>query len=185
MSSPLRPNATRIVVAFAIVVTSLAGMSACAGSADPAEGEPSDGALFIYDGTDSPVAPGAALAWNADAFGNPKATGDYVEVPCPETSTGGFSFLAERGMERSPRDWKMSGQLGFMPGTQSIIAPVLTPDWLINGDFAAVKAAGGDYSLGFACVENNGLTVSRVFYRHITVTAGSGEWVAQADPGKN
>jgi hypothetical protein len=179
-------NATiKIIAGFgmaAILITALAACSGPRGStADGLADGPSDGAMFIYDGTDSLVAPGTKLAWNADAFANANKTGDYVEFLCPNTSTGGFSFISEPGNERSPKEWKLNSQLGFKPGTQSLLAPVLTPDWLINGDFAQVKAKGGNYSLGFACVENNGLTVSRVFFRHITVTAGTGDWTVDTN----
>lgn len=166
-----------LVVAFTVVTT----LSACGAAAGQAGALPSDGPMFIYDRTDTLAAPDATFAWNVDAYANPNATGDYAGFSCPETSEGGFSFLSEVGEERSPEAWRMSAQLGFSPGTHSLLAPMITPDWLINGDNAAVKAQGGDYSLGFACVENNGLTATRVFFRHIRVTGGTGEWRAEPD----
>ena len=180
----LKKKNVSLIAGLAIAVTVVTALSACGAAANRAGDVPSDGAMFIYDGTDSLAAIGATFAWAADAYGNPNATGDYVEFPCSETSEGGFSFLAELGKERSPEAWRMSAQLGFKPGTHSLLAPVITPDWLINGDNAAVKAEGGDYSLGFACVENNGLTVTRVFFRHIHVTGGSGEWRAEPADSK-
>ncbi|GAB2815666.1 hypothetical protein GCM10027022_02140 [Alpinimonas psychrophila] len=165
-----------------IILALATSLTSCAGTVGNVVDVSSDGPVFIFDGGDAVVAPGTKMAWNDDAFASSVEATEYAEFLCPESSTGGFSFLAERGNEKSPSAWKMNAPLGFRPGSHSLLAPVVTPDWLINGDFAQIKAQGGSYSLGVACVENNGLSASKVFFRSITVTAGTGDWTA--DPNK-
>jgi hypothetical protein len=53
---------------------------------------------------------------------------------------------------------------------------------MILGSASGAQTNGGQYSLGIACTSNGGTTLvsGGAFYRHITVTQGSGDFVAAA-----
>jgi hypothetical protein len=53
---------------------------------------------------------------------------------------------------------------------------------MLEGAAAGVKTSGGQFSLGIACTKDNGTTLMSggVFYRYVTVTAGTGAMLAAA-----
>jgi hypothetical protein len=66
----------------------------------------------------------------------------------------------------------------FVNGTKNVQLPAANLSTFLLGNVAGVKA-GGTYSLGFAFLKNNNLTVADagVFYTYITVASGgAGDW---------
>ncbi|TFB94616.1 MULTISPECIES: hypothetical protein [Cryobacterium] len=176
--------------AVGIVSLSLvAGAAAVASAAVQTNG--SDGPFYVFDRNIALVTdPTTVFQWNSDNFASGAATSYDVPTMCPIASTGASIFLSDVGSERTVLSWKATALSAFNPqpavaGTKEVIAATLTPITLINGlpGQAAVKAAGGTYSLGMACTTNNGVTVVGAFYRTIHVTAGTGAYTvdAQAD----
>jgi len=168
---------TGIAVAAATFVAGIATMSIAATQTNG-----SDGPLHIWNGTTAElVSPATSMAWNGDLLSSSSSSDIAAVITCPVSSTGYRTFLAARGQERTPAGWSAFKPGSFASG-KDVAYEALTPSSLVNGSpgQAAVKAAGGDFSLGIACTSNSGVTVTAAFYRYITVTAGTGAFVAAA-----
>jgi hypothetical protein len=143
----------------------------------------SDGPLHIYDGGSvTLVSPATSMSWSGDLLASSSSTDAAAAITCPTASTGYRTFISARGSERTPANWSAFKSGSFADSTKTIAYESLTPTSLINGTpgQAAVKASGGDFSLGIACTSNSGVTVNEAFYRYVTVTAGTGAFVAAA-----
>jgi hypothetical protein len=70
-------------------------------------------------------------------------------------------------------------------GTKNVFLPAAKLDAQTLGDIAGVRAAGGDWSFGFAFMNNNNLSIASdaLYFTHITVTPGTGEWVFETPTG--
>jgi hypothetical protein len=161
----------------AAIAASLVGATFSAASAVEPNG--SDAAIYLRDAnTAELLAPGTVLQYNDDVIGSPDDQ-DYMHV-----WTGSADaveprlFVSARGQERTISAWKAYAPQGFPTGSKDVLLPSMKLSGLINGNIAGVKDAGGEYSLGFAFVKNNGLTIADagVVYTHITVTPGTGAW---------
>lgn len=143
----------------------------------------SDGPLHIWNGADGLlVAPTTSMSWAGELYASSSSSDIAGAITCPTASTGYRTFIAARGQERTPANWSAFKPGSFVGGVKTVSYEALTPSSLVNGSpgQAAVKAAGGDYSLGIACTSNSGVTVNEAFYRYITVTAGTGAFLAAA-----
>lgn len=106
--------------------------------------------------------------------------------PIPSDATGAWTFIAPQGQESDASKWNAKAIVGLTPGGISL--PDITPMNIATigtgtpAGTLAVQATGGDYSIGLAFTKANGVTVvqSGLFYQHVHVTAGSGEWTASA-----
>jgi hypothetical protein len=138
--------------------------------------------------------------WTDNVIASASKSSQTAALSCPGSSDGAALFLSDRGSESSVSNWKAFAAASFSAG--SVSQANLKPSGLTSGTpgAGAVKAAGGNYSLGVACTSNSGVTVDRVFYRHIAVTASTGAFtfaatdyvypaptmtVTQADANKN
>ncbi|MFZ4505297.1 MAG: hypothetical protein ACOYNK_02935 [Microbacteriaceae bacterium] len=168
---------TGIAVAAATFVAGIATMSIAATQTNG-----SDGPLHIWNGaTEALVTPATSMAWTGDLLASSSSTDIMGVVTCPAESTAYRIFVSARGQERTVASWSAYRDGAFNSGKNIEVAQ-LRPSNLLLGSpgQAAVKAAGGDFSLGIACTSNSGVTVNKAFYRHITVTAGTGAFVAAA-----
>jgi hypothetical protein len=108
---------------------------------------------------------------------------DYnITYPIPAGATAGWVFVSPQGSESTPSAWNAKSFQGLTPGglllpnvslTNQVTAGGGTP----NG-INAVKAAGGNYSIGLAFTKDNGINLipNSMYFGHITVTAGTGAW---------
>jgi hypothetical protein len=105
-----------------------------------------------------------------------------VKYPIPAGATEAWTFVSPHGKESTPSQWNARAVLGLTEGgimlpnislTNQIVNAGGTP----NG-INAVKGAGGDYSIGIAFTKDGGVNLipDSLYYGHIHVTAGSGEW---------
>lgn len=135
----------------------------------------SDGKLYLLDQLSQPIKSSKVFAWNESALAStdPKTEGDFK---CPAKSTSWGAFLSPTGAERSKESWFASTNHGFTKATRNVALEDLKPSGLILGSAPYVKATGGTYSLGLACKSQFAGHVDSVFYRYITVEAGSGTW---------
>jgi len=143
----------------------------------------SDGPLHIWnDSTGALVSPSTSMAWDGSLLASSSSSADSGAITCPSTSTGYRTFISARGSERTPANWSAFKPGSFASSAKTVSYEMLTPSSLVNGTpgQAAVKASGGDFSLGIACTSNSGVTVNEAFYRYVTVTAGTGAFVAAA-----
>ena len=170
-----------LAAAGALTIAVVAGTASVAFAAAQSNG--SDGPIYLYDG-DAVLQEGAAHSWtwNTEVYASASDTAFEQLIDCPVASTGVSLFISAPGSERTVSAWKATAVNGFKPGTKSLLTPNLNPEALINGvpGQAAIKAAGGNYSLGIACTTNNGVTVVGAFYRSISVVAGTGVWTPAA-----
>lgn len=172
---------TRIAVIGILSVGLVAGVASVASAATQTNG--SDGAVYIYDsGTYAPRAPGYSFAWNEDVSGSPSATDPEATYVCPSDTTVIRSFISTPGTERNPNGWLAYAEMSVSNNT-TMLFPMLIQSVSANADgLAGVKAAGGNYSFGFACLKDNGVNMasSGINFSSITVTAGTGAWTAAA-----
>jgi len=108
---------------------------------------------------------------------------DYnITYPIPAGATAGWVFVSPQGSESTPSAWNAKSFQGLTPGglllpnvslTNQVTAGGGTP----NG-INAVKAAGGNYSIGLAFTKDNGINLipNSLYFGHIAVTSGTGAW---------
>jgi hypothetical protein len=123
-----------------------------------------------------------AFAWSDNVIASASTTDIASALSCPVGSESAAVFLSARGSESTKSSWKAFAGAAFVGGTTTVSQANLKPAGLTSGTpgAGAVKSAGGDYSLGVACLSNSGVTVDRAYFRHISVTATSGAWTAAA-----
>ncbi len=134
---------------------------------------------FIYDlGTSQQITPGTTLHFDSDLFAAPSATNiDQPFDKAPSDATGVKYFIAPRGQESNIAQWSSSETGGFMTDQDKRVLQPTSSLYQFPASFSAVKAAGGNYSLGIAYTKNNGVTlVGSPSYTWVTITAGSGDW---------
>ena len=183
--------------ALALAGLGLIGIGASAASAiDTIPSDPTfGGSAYLLDGnTAADIIPGTSvLSWDGSTTGTLAGSPSMVVAPGNTTSSVGvvpagatevYNFLAPQGQEGVKSAWNAYTSGGALVATGQLLQNV-TPTGLLNGGTgtpsgqAAVKAAGGDYSLGFAYTKNSGVTVVKTYFVHIHVTAGSGNFTYQ------
>ncbi|MEC5150679.1 hypothetical protein [Cryobacterium sp. GrIS_2_6] len=171
-------NKIRFAAVGVVSLALVAGASMVASAAVQTNG--SAAPVYLYDTNAAQLADGVSLGWTDDLIGS-SAQGDINgQFACPVGTTGIFAFLAAPGTETVPGTWKAYAPLGFNGASLNVLDPFLTPSSLINGAQGAAKAAGGNYSLGLACTNLNGVAVTSAFFRSISVTPVTGAFTAAA-----
>jgi hypothetical protein len=138
----------------------------------------SNGPVTLISGDDGSIIPeGTTLQWDDPVLAAADPNNLAATFPGDASATTAKFFVAPRGSERTVSAWKASGDSGFKPGTKEIKTPPVSLGQLLYGDWAGLKANGGDFSLGVADLNNNGLTVAGgvAYYVWIHVNAG-GTW---------
>ncbi|WP_295853208.1 Ig domain-containing protein [uncultured Microbacterium sp.] len=138
----------------------------------------SSGATYLVDGDEyTPLVEGATQQWATTTLAVPNVANLDQTFPGDSSATGAKFFVAPRGSERVVSAWKAWGDTGFKGSTKEILTPTVSLISLTAGDYAGLKANGGDFSLGVANVNNNGLSIAGgvAYYVWIHVNAG-GTW---------
>ncbi|RFA10328.1 hypothetical protein B7R54_14750 [Subtercola boreus] len=177
----LRKNALRIA-AIGVAAASLVGTSAFSAAAATSNG--SDAIYYLYDsGTEALIAPGHVNLWDDDLVGSPSATDARSLFSCPDDAESVQTFISPVGQEKVRSAWVTYADGGFKPGTKQILEPGANLGAQVLGSPGAgsVKAAGGNYSVGFACEKFNNVAFASagIWFAPISVTAGSGDWTYQ------
>jgi len=168
------------VAAGAAVLLGVVGLSATAAQA--ADTPPQ---FYLLDaGTGDLFADDTVMQWNSSVVAAPGKTVDDIATPFPGSpdATGATMFVSPRGQETTPSAWSMTYSAPLNGG--NLVAPNLTLDGFIIGNFAGVKASGGQFSLGFAFTKTNGLAVADagVKFVHIVIQPG-GAWTFEDQSG--
>ena len=180
-------NKTKIALAVGVATALFSGVAVS--SAFAVESNGSSVALYQFDGeTGDLITPGTVMGWAQATIGGPRkvATVDDDQIFTGSAdATAVRTFIAPRGQESTISAWVASADGGFMSGTKNVLQPNLAPEQMISGNKAAVKANGGQYSIGFAYVKNNALTIADagVVYHYITVTPGTGAYTFEDPAG--
>ncbi|RFA12872.1 hypothetical protein B7R22_14595 [Subtercola boreus] len=183
----LRKNALRIA-AIGVAAASLVGASAFSAAAATSNG--SDATYYLYDsGNETLIAPktasdaGHVNLWDDDLVGSPSATDARSLFSCPTDAETVQTFISPVGQEKVRSAWVAYADGGFKPGTKQILEPGANLGAQVLGSPGAgsVKAAGGNYSVGFACEKFNNVALASagIWFAPISVTAGSGDWTYQ------
>ncbi|MBN9105138.1 MAG: Ig-like domain repeat protein [Propionibacteriaceae bacterium] len=174
------------VGAVAGLFATMAPLSAAFAATEPTFPSTSDAPIYLVDGNDNVQYPaGTQLPWNAPLNAHISA------IPAPEYPdseelfrlpyvTGAeqfITFIADPGHERTRADWKAYGTLWSLSGKGALL-PNVNPASAINGlpGQAALKTAGGTYSLGVAYVKDTGQTVVAAYFTTINVDPTVGTW---------
>jgi hypothetical protein len=170
MFKSIASKAAAVSAAGFVVLAS--AVAAPAFAATPAD---SAGPFWLADAnTGAPIASGSTLHWNSDVLGIPvKDNYDALFTGSADAETVAV-FLAPAGSEKTPSAWAAYSPSGFNNGSKNVLQPTATLDGLTNGNPQAVKAAGGEYSIGLAFLKNNGLTLATagVYYTKLHILPG-------------
>ena len=167
---------TKIALAVGLTTALVSGFAVT--SAFAAEGDVSNGSsslVYSFDGeTGEYVAPGAVIAWDYASIGAASKTNVDAPFTGPADTTSIRTFISPRGQESNVSAWVANADGAFAPGTLSVFQPNLSPSGMLRGQFQNVKDSGGEFSIGFAYLVNNGLTIASVkpVFRYITVQPG-------------
>jgi hypothetical protein len=192
MSTRLTRRVTAGATVLALAGLGLIGIGATAASAADTitPGPHFGGTFYLYNGAVSTdVAPGTGVApWGPSGSDIALvAPGDFTNTLLSESAAAALGaqsidvFLSPRGSEENMAAWNaMTTQANLTAFLEDV-----TPQGLLNSvptgspsGQAAVQAAGGNYSLGFAYLDSANKIVKE-YYVHITVTAGSGNFTYQ------
>ncbi|MFG6281045.1 Ig domain-containing protein [Microbacterium sp. 5K110] len=162
------------IVAAATAVSLLAGglSATAANAATPAP------QFYLMDGGDGSRLPdGKVMAWDEQVIASPGPEFADIDTPFLGQSNDATSvgyFITTPGTENTLSSWTATADGGFTPGTQDILQPNLSLSGFIGGNWASIKANGGDYSLGFAWVKNNGLTIANTGVKFVSIHVNPG-----------
>ena len=170
-----------------LLMAAVAPLSAYAASV-PDYDTTTDAPIYLMDGaTYAQLTPGDQLDWNPgngiilSANPVPADMGDYTWATFPSQADTGASnwigFVSLPGQERTPISWKQFGDFSTVESGAWLTS--VWPGYLGNGAPAAVKAAGGTYSMGIAYTDGTAVAsahVIKAYYTTITVDAGTGTW---------
>ncbi|GAA2565605.1 hypothetical protein [Microbacterium binotii] len=174
-----RLAATAVVLGLGLATISAGAASAADGAWTPT-GTPEPYHFWVMD-TESPATAAQVLHYDTDMIAAPSATNvDQTFAEAPADATSAFVFVAPRGKEGSLADWSSRIDIGFMPNSKLVLQPTASLYQFPSSSFGAVKAAGGDYSMGLAYTKNNGTTLVAVAaYNYISITPGTADWTVQ------
>ncbi|MDQ1203955.1 hypothetical protein [Microbacterium sp. SORGH_AS_0862] len=184
-----RAAAAGLAVAIGIGVVGLGATSATAAVGEwTPNGTPEPYYIYDFDGV---LQNGTTVLHYDDGFvASPSPTDVEARfAAAPADAEGVWVFIAPKGKETSIADWSSKIDFGLLvPGPDNrVLQPTASMAQFPATTFGAVKAAGGDYSLGFAFTKNNGVTfVGMGAYNTVHVVAGTGDYtydVPQQIPG--
>ncbi|WP_223690450.1 WxL domain-containing protein [Leifsonia poae] len=168
---------TNRIVTLALAGAAAVALSVGTSSAAFAVAQPngSESGLYLFDNDAQEwVADGATIAWDTDILISPSKTDPFATLQCPADATNWRSFIAPSGSERTIADWKAFSHAPFGTPAKQVLGVDTTPQQQISGSTASVKANGGDFSFGVACVKDNGVNL-----------ASSGLWYFTGHVAKN
>ncbi|WP_295836978.1 Ig domain-containing protein [uncultured Microbacterium sp.] len=161
------------IVAAATALSLLAG-GFTATAANAASGAPQ---FFLLDGGDGHLlADGTTLNWDSQVLASPGVQVADLDKPFAGSSdaTGAAYFITTPGQETSLSTWTASSDGALTGSGTDIVSPNLTLSGFLFGNWAAIKAQGGDYSLGFAWTKNNGLTLADAGVKFVSIHVNAG-----------
>lgn len=165
-----------------------AGMGASAATAAVGEWTPNGTPqpYFIYStqtgeivtGNGSGGTGGTVLRYADPLVAAPSATDPETFFDqAPAEAEDAYVFIAPVGKESTISSWGSRISIGFAPNRHDVLQPTASLNQFPSSSFAAIKSAGGVYSMGLAYTKNNGVTfVGLGAYTTVRITAGSADW---------
>jgi hypothetical protein len=175
---------TGIGVAAAMIIAGSVTAALAAGPGGSPDG--SSGPYYLVSANDlSQIPAGTTNAWTAEVVGSPNPADQNAVFGCPADATTVRTFISPRGQEATPASWSAFAVGGFAPSTKNVLFPEANLSAQISGAPASVKAAGGNYSLGVACMLNaSNVASTGIWFTHIVVTAATGAWTFDTPEGE-
>ena len=172
---------------IAVVATTMAATAALvAVAASPAlaatQANGSDGPAYLFNNDAGDFAAnGSTIQWLDDISLTPVTSDPYAAFQCSADATGYRTFWTDPGTERQPTGYKVYSSLLPLSASKTVVGPNTRPQAQL-GAKDQIKANGGNYSIGFACLKDNGvnLAASGVWYFTAHVTAGTGAYTFDA-----
>ncbi|GAA3883885.1 hypothetical protein GCM10022381_27590 [Leifsonia kafniensis] len=169
--------------AAGLVAVSLATVGATVANAAPL---PTEGPVYVYDAGTADLIPtaGHVFDWNDDIVGSLSATDMAAPFHCSPDATDSYTFIAPQGQELTRSAWQAYTTSGFMaPGSKDVLAYTISPYQQINGNQGVVKAGGGKWSIGLACMKDNGVNyaASGAWWVPVTVEAITGKFTVDPE----
>lgn len=179
----MKKNFTRLAAAAAVAAVAMAGVAGVAQAAVgtvKTQANGSYGPLSVYYNDTYNNTASQVYAWTDNVVASSSISSMSAALNCPVASDGAAVFISDRGSEGTKGSWKAFATTALVSG--GVSSANLKPAGLTSGTpgAGAVKAAGGNYSLGVACTSNSGVTVDRTYYRYISVTASTGAFTIAA-----
>ncbi len=173
-----RKNSIRVAAVGVLAGALVAGSALSAQAADePVATVGSKGPVYIADANNGDIyAAGTSLPFEQAVIGRPNDTDVESKFPGSSDATSVRTFISNRGDELDQTKWIAFGLSDFVEGSKDVWLPQLQLSAQTGGAQATVRA-GGNFSVGFAFMKNNQLTVAEggVYYTYITVQPG-GQW---------
>jgi hypothetical protein len=170
-------NIARATLVSAITLALVATTAGAANAAAPV----SDGPVGLFNpGDETPYPAGTVFKWDDETVGAQSATEARATFECPADATQTRTFISAVGAEKT-LPWIAYAEAGYL---KSNLEPTLTPESQILGSQAQARATGGDFSIGVACVKDNGVNFasSGLWFTTIHVTPGTGAYTVD-QPG--
>lgn len=182
----------KTLAAVAALAVAVGGATLSAEAANAAVGDwesPSgtDQGWFLYSLDDGALVPSnTKITYDAGVVAAPSATDVNATFDtAPADATGVKIFISPRGSEGDMTKWNSWMGGAFMTDADKrVLQPTSSMYQFPIETFAAVKAAGGDYSVGLAYTKNNGVTlVGTQSFAWITIEKITGDFTyVQATP---
>lgn len=179
-------NKAAYVALASAMALSIVGATVTSASAIEANGGAQP--IYLSSPSDEITLPaGSTNGFSVPLIGSPRSQGSTDDPTQPNElflgptdATGVFTFISPVGQENNKTAWSAYSTIGFLGTSKNVFLPPLNLSTIgvAGGSAAAVKAAGGDYSLGLAFSKANGVTliVGYTSFIKIHVTAGTGAW---------
>ena len=174
--------AAGLALALGLGLAGVGASSATAAVGDwTPDGTPEPYYLYSLD-TGLVVPSGTPLTYTSPLVAAPSPTDPdqrFADAPADATTT--YIFIAPRGKEASLADWATRVDIGFDSTAPAGVKRQYQPPASLNAfpgaSFAAVKAKGGEWSMGIAYTKNNGVTLVGVgSYVHVTIEKDTANW---------
>ena len=179
---------------IAIVATTMAATAALvAVAAAPAlaatQANGSDGPAYLFNNDAGDFsANGSTIQWLDDISLTPVTSDPYAAFQCSADATGYRTFWTDPGGERQPTAYKAFSRIMPLSAGKTVVGPNTRPQGQL-GAISQIKTGGGNYSIGFACLKDNGVNLAASgvwdFTAHITAGTGAYTFDAQTETPTN
>jgi hypothetical protein len=174
------------VLAVSLVAAALVGMSATSASAAP-QTNGSEAPVYLYDAGNNDLFDATSVhEFEYDVVGGPSATDVEARFTCSADTTTLQTFISPVGSEKDKGAWIAFADSFFHPDHPlEFMQYPMTLSGNTEGAPLSIKAAGGAYSAGIACLKDNDVNfaASGLWFSTIDVTPVTGKWTARAVDG--
>jgi hypothetical protein len=171
-----------VVVVVVALIIALVRPSASGGTASTAP-------YYLIDSATGAEVPVTQVnRWDYDVSGSPVPANEEFDFAdsfaAPEAAGAVMTFVSRPGDESDPSKWLAYAPNAFVDADEAaVMMPAARLSGQTGGEPDKVQRDGGEYSLGFAFMDDAAATVldDAVYFTRIDVEPGSGDWTYGAD----